>query len=58
MTPLAQNARDLEQELAWFARLLDTRIKRYFEHEGAVQDVCDIMPPDLSASASPYARFL
>ena len=25
MTPLQQNASDLEQELAWFVRVLDTR---------------------------------
>jgi len=58
MTPLEQNARDLEQELAWFARLLDTRMKPYFEQEQIEQDVFDITPPDLSESESPYARFV
>ena len=30
MTPLQENAGDLEQELGWFAQLLDTRFKLYF----------------------------
>ncbi len=59
MTPLIQqNARDLEEELAWFARVLDTRFKLYFDQESEVDDVFAITPPDLSASESPYARFV
>ena len=41
-TPLQQNARDLEQELSWFARVLDTRFKLYFGQDadgrGRVRD--------------------
>jgi AAA+ superfamily predicted ATPase len=55
---LQQNARDLEQELAWFAQVLDTRFKLYFGQECAYQDVFEIAPPDLSASESPYAGFI
>jgi hypothetical protein len=57
-TPLQQNARDLEHELAWFARVLDSRFKRYFGQPADAPDVCEISPPDLSASESPYARFV
>jgi hypothetical protein len=58
LTPLQQNARDLEQELAWFAQLLDTRFKLYFGQEAAYPDVFAIPCPDLRASDSPYARFV
>jgi AAA+ superfamily predicted ATPase len=57
-TALQQNARDLEQELAWFAQVLDTRFKLYFGQETAVQDVFEIAPPDLSQAESPYSRFV
>jgi hypothetical protein len=57
-TALEQNARDLEQELAWFAQVLDTRFKLYFGHETAYQSVFDVAPPDLGAFESPYAHFI
>lgn len=57
-TPLEQNAYDLEMELAWFARLLDTRFKLYFELEETASDIFAIPPPDLSESGSPYACFV
>jgi AAA+ superfamily predicted ATPase len=57
-TPIQQNAYDLEQELAWFARVLDTRFKLYFGQESEYEDVSDIALPDVSKSTSPYACFL
>jgi hypothetical protein len=57
-TPLYQNAHDLEGELAWFAQILDTRFKLYFGQECDYRDVFEVAPPDLSASESPYARFV
>jgi AAA+ superfamily predicted ATPase len=57
-TALELNARDLELELAWFAQVLDARFKAYFGAEDTAPDVFTITPPDLSASESPYARFL
>ena len=54
----AKYARDLEQELAWFARVLDARFKLHFGPDCEVQSVFDIAPPDLSASHTEYARFL
>ena len=38
-TNIENNARDLEQELAWFARVLDTRFKLYFGIGSASVDV-------------------
>src|SRR3954464_12901629 len=58
MTPLQQNACDLEQELSWFARVLDARFKLYFGQESVVPDVFAATPPDLRASGSPYATFV
>lgn len=55
---IRQNARDLDKELAWFGRVLDTRFKLYFQQECEYRDVFDITPPDLSASDSEYARFI
>ncbi len=59
MNPLIPpNARDLELDIAWFARLLDTRFKLYFGHETPCANIFEVTPPDLSASTSSYARFL
>jgi hypothetical protein len=52
------NARDLEGELAWFARVLDARFKLYFGQDAAVESVFDVAPPDLSGAKSPYAGFV
>lgn len=56
--PLQLNAQDLEQELAWFGRLIDTRIKLYFAQGAETSDIFDIKPPDFNSSSSPYASFL
>jgi ATPase family associated with various cellular activities (AAA) len=56
--PVTANAHDLTLELAWFARVLDARLKSYFGLEPAPADVLDIPPPDLARSASPYAILL
>ncbi len=58
ISPLQQNAQDLEGELAWFARVLDARFKLYFSQNAEVTDISEITPLDLSRSASPYAHFL
>ena len=62
MTPLEQNARDLELELEWLARLIDTRFKHYFASTapgaGRPADLAAVPPPDLTGSTSPYAAFL
>ena len=60
---LAINARDLEHELAWFARVLDARFKTYFETETetalpAVPAVSSIAPPEFGDSSSAWADFL
>ena len=57
-TSLELNARDLEQELGWMARVLDARFKLYFTHDAVVASVEEVQPPDLAGSISPYADFL
>jgi AAA+ superfamily predicted ATPase len=54
---LQRNARDLEQELVWFARVLDTRMKNYFTPDPSA-GTPDLTPPDLNESDSPYAGFV
>ncbi|MEQ1353487.1 MAG: ATP-binding protein [Candidatus Acidiferrum sp.] len=58
VTALQENARDLGRDLAWFAEVLDLRLKLYFGKEGQPASVFDISPPDLSGSNSPYAQFV
>ena len=57
-TALEHNARDLSRELAWFARLLDVRMKGYFNPEDGASALTLPDPPDLGQSPSPYAGFL
>jgi AAA+ superfamily predicted ATPase len=52
------NARDLEQELAWLARVIDARFKIYFGHDAAPKGVLEAVPPDLGKSESAYAAFV
>jgi hypothetical protein len=55
---LADNARDLEIELDWFADVLDGRLKSYFGKERSEIPVLEIPAPGLSESSSPYAQFI
>ena len=57
-SPMQSNARDLEQELVWFARLLDARFKHYFAQDPEFPTIFDICPPDLSESDSSYANLV
>ncbi len=57
VSALERNAADLESELAWLERLIDTRLKLYFGLDGAASAEA-LMPPDLSGSDSAYATFL
>ena len=52
------NAEHLEQELAWFSKVLDTRFKLYFDKESACKNIFAVTPPALNGSESNYSRFL
>lgn len=68
--PGLANARDLELELAWFARLLDASFQRAFPLRRTADAAApmsdppadlpppDLTPPDFSASNSAYASFI
>ena len=55
-TPLQLNARDLERELDWFVRVVDTRMSLYFGGDSEYTNVYEVAPPDLKDSESNYAR--
>ncbi len=55
---ITANARDLEKELAWFSRVLDTRLKLYFDQEAELGDIYSIPPPVFDRAESPYAAFI
>ncbi len=52
------NAHTLEREIDWFSRVLDSRIRLYFEQECDVDDIHEIAAPDLSQDESEYARII
>lgn len=62
VTPLSENARDLEAELAWLASIVEVRFKHYFAttdaQVGSSADIVSLAPPEFGDSASPYASFL
>lgn len=55
---LEENIRDLNQELQWFRRVLDTRFKLYFGQETEHLNIFDIAPPDFEGSLSSWAILL
>ncbi len=55
---IERNARDLERELAWLARVIDARFKLYFGQDAGCGNVFEIAPPELVASDSDYGSFV
>src|SRR5262245_43902143 len=58
VSPLSDNARDLERELEWFAEVLNARLQLYFGRECPVKSVFEIAAPSLAGGTSPYAEFV
>lgn len=55
----AANALTLENELAWFEQVLNSRIRLYFEQDDAQGDIEDIPPPEpAKEDVSPYAGLI
>ncbi|WP_333873267.1 ATP-binding protein [Methylobacter sp.] len=52
--PLTTNANDLNNELGWLNRVIDTRFKLFFAQDCAYQSIQDIPPPVLGNSS--YAQ--
>src|SRR4051794_9366072 len=55
---IAENARALEGELAWFERVLSARLERHFKAVASPLDIAHLEPPHLAADSSPYAGLL
>jgi hypothetical protein len=55
---MSANARDLEAELDWFARILDSRFKLYFEIGDEQEAAAPIPEPPSFTSQSCYAGFI
>jgi len=58
MSAIEKNTLTLENELAWFGRVLETRISLYFNQESPHSSIQEIAPPDLDADASEYAQLV
>ena len=58
MTDLNKNAKTLDKEIQWFAKVLDTRLKLYFNNECAYKDITDIEAPAVKNGISVYADFI
>lgn len=53
-----KNAQVLENEIAWFSFVLDTRIKLYFCQECKYESIYDIKLPILKTNVSAYSQFI
>ena len=58
MTISEKNAQTLERELAWFIRVLDTRIALHFEQACELDDISQVVMPVLDDDDSPYASII
>ncbi len=55
---IAENARDIEREIAWFREILKTRSQLNAKMETKYSSVYDIPPPYLNGSNSTFAGFI
>lgn len=51
-------AETVKAELDWLQRVIDNRLKLYFNNESTVQSIAEIRPPDLSSDDSVYAEIV
>lgn len=50
------NAKALTADLQWLGRVIDARMKLYWDNADGIKDVYDVEPPDLSGDHSLYAE--
>lgn len=48
----------MDAEFEWFEKVIDTSLTLYFQNESAYTSVFEIMPPQVTKSNEPYARFI
>lgn len=58
LTTIQHNAQTLYAEMQWLAKLIELRMKLYWNETVGHQSLEELPPPDLSADASPYANLL
>ena len=54
-SPIKLNAETLQRELAWFAEVIDVRLKLHFGQESDFTDIYEITPPEPVHDESMYA---
>lgn len=52
------NSEFIEKELAWYTRVLVTRLKLYFNQEADCSDIYSLLPPPADGEQGAYARFI
>ncbi|MBR6104876.1 MAG: ATP-binding protein [Paludibacteraceae bacterium] len=52
------NSAFIEKELAWYTRVLVTRLKLYFNQEADCSDIYSLLPPSADGEQGAYARFI
>ncbi len=55
---LSRNALTLQNEMAWFCRVLESRLQLYFENECEVTSIEALPPPELDGNPSNYAHLV
>jgi len=45
-------------ELAWFTKVLETRLKLYFGHDCEYRDITEVLPPELVDQKEPYTELV
>ena len=53
-----RNTFTFEQELAWFSKVLETRMQLYFGQDCEVENISEIAPPNLEGHQSNYAELV
>ncbi|MEM1000424.1 MAG: ATP-binding protein [Bacteroidota bacterium] len=56
ISSLLINIADLQAELDWLRKIVDTRLRLYFRAESPYTDIAQILPPNLRDSDGAYAR--
>lgn len=55
---LKLNAHDLEAELSWCEKVIETRFQLYFNRDCQFSSIQEVSPPSLECGASNYSNFL
>jgi AAA+ superfamily predicted ATPase len=58
LTTIQHNAKTLYAEMQWLAKLIELRMKLYWNEAAGHQSLEELPPPDLSTDASPYANLI